>query len=317
MNIQLITSTVSTVVSVALLILVGFIGVKVGILKKHTMEELSAYMVYIAVPCTIIAKLYALESVSQALIGVGLSAATQIISVLVGYALLTLTRAPEDVKGVGAACFGICNSGFIGLPIVTMLFGEAAKNIAIYYIISNNIVFWTLGAYFIKLDAKVKGTLKLHEKRNLVQKLKGINPPVAAFIVMLIVAAVKMPLPRFFLGAVELIDHTTSPAALIFCGIVLGIIGFKNIKWKKGFSVIMAGRYIISPLIMVGLFMLFPQTDLFQKVLIIQSAMPVVTLVELGANKYGGDVEYASLAFVFSLFILIFSLPIIYYILMA
>lgn len=317
MNITLITNTLHTVASVALIVLVGFIGVKAGILTKFTLKELSAYLLYVAVPCTIIAKLYVLESVNEAVIGVALSCVAQVIAVLIGYGLATLFKVPKEVIGVNAASFGICNSGFIGLPIVTMLFGGEARNIAIYFIVSNNVVFWTLGAYLIKKDGIARGKFDTVEMQLLSKRIKQVNPPIVIFFIMLIIVGLNIPLPRFFLSAVEILDETTAPAALVFCGTVLGRIGFKNIKWKKGFSLIMIGRYLVSPAIMAGIFLLFPQGDLFQKVLIIQAAMPVVTLVELGASKYGGDVEYASLSFIYSLIILAVTLPITYYILMA
>lgn len=317
MEITLVLSTLQTVISVALIVLIGFVGTKAGVLGKGTLKELSVYLIYIAVPCTIISRLQALNGIGEAIYGVAITSAAQIICVVLGYCAAVLLRLPKDIRGVNAASFGICNSGFIGLPIVAMLFGEGAKNVAIYFIISNNLVFWTLGAYLIKKDAEYTGTLKSEPKPDIRQRIKGINPPIAVFVVMLVITGMKIPLPKFFMSAVEIVDETTAPAALIFCGTVLGGIGFKQIKWQKGFSLIMLGRYLVSPLVMVALFILFPGGELLGKVLVIQSAMPVVTLVEVGANKYGGNVEYASLSFIYSLFIFAFTLPVTYYLLMA
>lgn len=317
MNIGLIISTLNTVLSVAVIVVIGFVGVKAGILGERTLKELSAYLIYIAVPCTVISKLYSAGDVMQAFYGVGISAIVQIVAVGIGCALTRVFDVPEGRRGINAASFAISNSGFIGLPIVTMLFGDAAKNVAIYYIVANNIVFWTIGAYLIKEDAKAMGTLRVPPKQSIKERIKSVNPPIATFFVMLFVVALKLPLPEFFISAVEIIDETTAPAAIIFCGTVLGGIGLKNMKWKKGFSLIMLGRYVVTPLLMVGFFMLIPADDLLQKVFIVQSAMPVVTLVEVGAKKYGGDVEYASLSFIYSLFILAVTLPITYYLLMS
>lgn len=317
MNTVLVFTTLETVLSVALIVVIGFAGVKAGILGEGTLKELSTYLVYICIPCTIIAKLYVMDSITQAVYGVAITTAAQIISIFIGYFLGCIFNVSKEHKGVNGASFGICNSGFIGLPIVIMLFGEAAKNIGIYFVISNNIVFWTLGAYMIKRDARVMGTLKQADNTSFIDRLKKLSPPIVTFVIMLFIKAVKLPLPGFFMSAVEIVDETTAPAALIFCGTVLGTIGFKRIRWRKGFSLIMLGRYIISPLIMAGLLFLFPTDSLFEKVLIVQAAMPVVTLVEVGAKKYGGDVEYASLAFIYSLFILAITLPITYYVLMS
>lgn len=317
MNIGLIISTLNTVLSVAVIVVIGFVGVKAGVLGERTLKELSTFLIYIAVPCTIISKLYSAGDVKQAFFGVAISAIAQLIAVAIGYGLTLLFKVPKGRQGIAAASFGISNSGFIGLPIVTMLFGDAAKFVAIYYIIANNIVFWTVGAYLVKRDAMAMGTLKIPPKQSFKERIKRINPPIATFVVMLIVVALKLPLPEFFISAVEIIDETTAPAAIIFCGTVLGGIGFKNMKWKKGFSLIMLGRYVITPLVMLGVFMLVPADNLFMKVFIVQSAMPVVTLVEVGAKKYGADVEYASLSFIYSLFILAITLPITYYLLMS
>lgn len=102
------------------------------------------------------------------------------------------------------------------------------------------------------------------------------------------------------------------PAALFFCGTVLG--GLASYHREELLSLIMFGRCGFSSCDRIIL--LFP-VSLLEKVIIIQAAGPVVTLVEVGAKKYGGDVEYANLSFIYNLFFLMISLPVIYYILMS
>lgn len=311
MTVDMFFKIFETVLTVALIMGIGYIAVKKGIADSKVSGVIANYLVTIAIPCTIISKLYFLGDLKQALIGITFASINQIISLAIGLALAKLFRVKKGLVGTVACSFAFANSGFVGMPIVYMLFGESAKNISIYYTISNNLVFWTIGAYFIKHDAMALGRYE-NDGKSALKKI--INPPIITFMVMVVIVALNIKLPTFIVETADMLEGTTSPLAIIFCGMILGGIGIKNIKWQKGYSLIMLGRFIVTPLVMVAIFALYPCDDLFMKVQIVQSAMPVITLVEVAAKKYNADVEYASIGFVFSLLMLFVSLPLVYYI---
>lgn len=305
--------TLETVITVAVLIAIGYLAIDRGWLSEDAAGYLPKYLIWIAVPCTIIQHMDGIEQPLYALKGIFLACAVQILCLYIGLLAAKLLKISRRRRGVFACCFAYCNAGFVGLPIVNMLFGNSAVSPALYFIIADHLAFWTFGAYQIRKDAVFMGTSQEDANHFWV---KIINPPLVVFAVMTVWAFLPWQLPNVIIQPVKLLDATTSPLALLFCGTILGGIGLKNVRWKRGFSAILAGRFVVCPMLLGILFLGFPMGELTEKVMLIQSAMPVLTMAELAAKQSHADVEYVTQAFMFSVLALLFALPAVYYVVM-
>lgn len=87
-----------------------------------------------------------------------------------------------------------------------------------------------------------------------------------------------------------------TPLSLIYIGIVLSKAGLKSIRIDRDTSLALLGRFIISPAVIIILFMAFGASLplLLKQVLIIQSAVPALAVLPILANESHGDVEYAT-----------------------
>ena len=76
---------------------------------------------------------------------------------------------------------------------------------------------------------------------------------------------------------------------------MLNDIRFAEARLESDMVVVFAGRFIISPLCVIGLSFLFPVPELMRNVFIIQSSRPVMRNVAILSGYYKADAKYAAM----------------------
>jgi predicted permease len=179
------------------------------------------------------------------------------------------------------------NSVFIGVPVSLALFGEKAIPYALLYYIANTSIFWIWGYQLMRRDAGQTGRLDW-------KKLMPL--PLTAFLVCIALVLVGVKLPAFILDAAKYIGNLVTPLSMIFTGMVLmRMLKGGKIRWQKGYALILAGRFLVAPGLLLLTARFFPSApELMRNVLLIQAAMPVMSQTPIVAKATGGDEEYAA-----------------------
>jgi predicted permease len=81
---------------------------------------------------------------------------------------------------------------------------------------------------------------------------------------------------------------------MLFIGITIHEISFKDIKPSKDMAAVFFGRFILSPFVVLVVSHFFPIPTLMRNVFVIQAAMPVMTQVAIITKTYDGDSKYAA-----------------------
>jgi predicted permease len=103
-------------------------------------------------------------------------------------------------------------------------------------------------------------------------------------------------LPSFIMDPFKYMGGLSTPMSMLFIGAVIYSIGLKNIRFDRDMLILLIGRFVITPVIVMLFLHLFNVPALLGKVFIIQSAMPVATQCAVSTRAYGGDYRYASAA---------------------
>ena len=83
---------------------------------------------------------------------------------------------------------------------------------------------------------------------------EDFQPPMIAVLVGFLLVMLNVRLPVFLSSALSYIGDVTSPLALMFVGMILQRTGISRIrKFDKGISWALVGRYLVSPLAMLGI----------------------------------------------------------------
>lgn len=281
------------ILTVMLMIITGFGLEKLGWFKEQSIVLISRLVTHVCLPTYMLTNLLANFKHDQ-LVSMSGGLIVPILSMLAGYVISKLIAGfigmPEGRKGVFSTCVCFSNTIFIGLPLGIALFGEAgAPYVMIYYMV-NTTLFWTLGVHEISSDAGKPSPLLSWATLKSVFSL-----PLAGFILGVIMVMLEWNLPKPLFDACKYIGSMTTPLAMLFIGIAMSKTAWNEIHFDRFLAVAMAGRYLISPLLVILLLPFFDLDLMMQRVFVIMAAMPAMTNTSIVAKAYGGDYKYAAM----------------------
>ena len=217
------------------LVLLGWLGARSRVLPESAIPGLNAYVLYFALPCMLFrfgSSLPIERLADPTLLGIYLFCA---VVVVVATVLATLRRGGSDAKtgsGVGLrdAAFGALvaafpNAGFMGVPLLVALLGEAAAGPVIGAIVVDLVVTSTLCLALAQSDVQpqfgARGDRSL--LRGALASLRGAltNPLPWAIACGAAFAATPFALAAPLAQIVRMLGDSATPVALFTIGAVL------------------------------------------------------------------------------------------------
>ena len=125
---------VEKIVSIFLIMAVGFVANRLGVLPKEGNKILTYLLIKIVAPCMIFSSITSKELTEDTFAATIYTLIGALIfsigAVVVGWLLCKYVfRIPQEDLGTYAFTFGSLNSGFMGFPVTLTLFGQ---NIALH-----------------------------------------------------------------------------------------------------------------------------------------------------------------------------------------
>lgn len=335
----MVFGAVGSVIMIIILIAFGYLAAHFGWVSKGTPKFITKIIINITLPCTILYSFlnnFTAEGLRSSGHYILAAFAGVLLAYLAGKAAARAAKIERRRRGVFTALFSFSNSVFIGFPVAQAIFGDGGMIFAIFYFLANTTCFNTLGymeiagdgAYIRGREALAAGTqgkldaqggLYGEEKETVPQGetprsiLKRVlQPPLFAIggAIFLVLLGVKLPV--FIDSTLAYAGGVTSPLSLMFVGMILHRVGFKTLKFEKGLPLVMIGRFLIAPLIMVGLSLLLLPADPFaSQVFIVQMALPCMVTAVIYAEATGADSGYATRGMVLSTLLSFIVLPVL------
>jgi len=291
-------SALGSVFSVILMIGLGFALAKRGWFEGKSSALLSRLVVSVALPAYMISNLmsgYDKDELLSMLPGLPVPFAVMLASFAIAAGLAALFRIAPGRRGTFASMFALSNTIFIGLPVNLLLFGDASLSYVLLYYIANTTLFWTLGSYGIGRDGAIRSG-KPKPALFSTEGLKRIfSPPLVAFLAAVAMILIGTQLPKSIMDFCKTIGAMTTPLSMLFIGIVIARVEWRKIKFEKDYLLILAGRFIIAPCILILLVRFRDFPLLMKQVFLVQATMPVMTQTPILAEAYGADAEYAGI----------------------
>ena len=204
------------------------------------------------------------------------------------------------------ACSYLGNVGFMGIPVMQMLFPDNPEMIlyTVVYNIAFNAMTWTLGVFAVTGERKFVKPLKVI-----------LNPPTIAVIIALPLFFCNVAIPEQVMTPIRYLGDMTLPLSMIILGLRLAdmrLISLVN-DWKV--YMVAFVKLIVSPLlclgvlILCGLFLPIGRTAVIA--LYIIAAMPTASSALNFAEMYGGAKETAAAATLMNTILCIATIPIL------
>ena len=279
-----------------LMIAVGFIAAKAGIMTEAGAACCTDIALIIATPCVIIKSLmrrFDAAVMKSLLLAVALTLLVQVLMITLG----TLLLRSKDLRRQRTLRFGsiFANCGFMSLPLQEVMLGSDGTLYGSAYVIMFNLVVWSYGVYLISGD-----------KRYIQPKKLFVNPGIAGLLIGLIIFVFSVPVPRVLSSTVNYLAAIYTPLPMLIIGYHLSktnvLKAFKDVKC----IIAVLLRLIVYPLVSLGvLYILGVRGTLLVSVIISLSA-PVAAVTTMFSSKFGGgdtalSVDMVSLSTVLSI----------------
>lgn len=310
----MILQVLSSIIPIVFLIVLGFILHEKKFLTKGLDRNLRFLVMNVALPASVFLSVVnnltvkTLEELAKPLaIGLLAFAANYSIS----YVLMRLVRVPRGRRGVFLNTIVNANTIFIGMPLNQALFGTEAVSYFLVYYVLNTLSTWTIGSVLIARDSRTEQASG--GKMNLKQIL---SPPILGLLAAIPVLLLGLHLPKPITGSLSYLGSLVTPLSLLYIGIVLSEAGLKSVRFDKDTIVALLGKFVLSPCLMAAALLLagsfgIALPSLLKNTMIVQAAVPALTVLPILAGDADGDVEYATNVVVTSTILFVIVIPIV------
>lgn len=293
-----------TIITMGIIGLLGFILKKTRVTDKRTDKFISVLLVNFITPALMVHTVLTQLSLSffkDSYKNIFLAMGSMVLVNILGIMIAKLLNLKGMDRGQFLTMATFSNTMFVGLPMITGIFGDQAIPYLMLYYVANIVTFWTLGIY--QLSKGVGGGL---EVKNL---LKVFNPPIIGFFVALGLLWYGISLPSYAMNSLDYLKDLTTPLSLIFMGSTIGDLSFRSIGRPVTTAVILFFRFILSPFVILVLLKILQVNPELGKVFIVCAGLPVMTNTSIAVERYGGDPSYASFMTALSSTAFVFVVP--------
>lgn len=286
--------------------LVGFIGRRTKVLNKHANYIMTQLLLYITLPALILYSLgtnISLDMLSHLIWLLLMSIFILSLSIIVGLWLRRMSKLTLKQKSVYESLIIFGNQGFIGFAISYIVMGEQGIVYLTLFNIFYLILIWTYGIYIFTKNDQIVNWRKLF-----------FNPGILATLIGLLTVFVRFNWPTVLMETFESVGKMTIPLSMILTGSLLANIKWNELRYysKNVYIWIAAScKLLIIPLFLfVFLFLHVPYPLII--IAVLTSAMPSATTISVYAQKFGGDVSFASFGVALTTLLCIFTIPLLY-----
>jgi len=241
---------VSKVLVVFIYIGVGFIANRLKVLPEESVKHFISLVMGITVPCLMISSITGQEingsMYRNTILVLVLSAVIYIVTAVLTTLLsdrIFPGKEQQDRNVLASAMTG-CNSGFMGLPIASAVFGELVFYYLAIQTIVNNTYLFVLSLSQLHHREGQKSSKSLREKLRPL-----INPTSVATVVAVIMLFAGLHLPEYIMGIVEPLGDVTIPLSMILVGVQLGETDFGRLLSDKDLLITSSVKLILMPVI--------------------------------------------------------------------
>lgn len=311
------STIIDQIAFLGILAICGMIAFRLKILNNSAKEVFNKLVFYITLPLLIVTKLSVLTLSPEILRnGIFIIIGSYVVfftQILVGKLTSKIFKLPSAEESIHTLHTFLGNIVFLGFPLLDALFpgGEAILYAAIYQLTMNTIM-WTYGVYALNPVSKGAGWKNLN---------KLINPNTVALTLGLLMMIFGIRLPVVLQKPLSGLGQTTLYLAMVYIGILIAQIRIRDMINRLDVFALSFNKMILLPFVFIIAFtyiirlFAIPMNDIAFSVLILESAMPCMTILVLLAKQYGADDELAMKNFVVSTILSLLTLPLVLFML--
>lgn len=310
----------------AVLTFLGYLSGRKAYLPENTAAVLSKLVVKITAPALILTTMAGYDFSHKTLIDGLWVSFYAFVFMLSAYFLGCLASRLLNLKGSTKNVFRahtmFGNVGYLALPLLNSILGPKGLVYGIFFVISNDILFWTLGIYIMNGygDKSLKTRLKSFVNANTLSILAGLILVAINFQALVKSHPLVNQVYSILFDTLNPVGKTTLYLTMIFIGLTLSGIRFEGIssilKRYPTFVLTFLKLLVIPAGALFVLNLMGGHIDRFVKsIIIIELSMPCAAIVSILAAEFKSDYRLAAENIFFTTVTAMFTLPLMFYLL--
>ena len=290
-----------------LLIVVGFSSRRLNIVSKQMDTDFGNLITKVTLPAFVLSSMdydFSYDALLESMNLLKVSACIYAVVILASFIIVKWMPISRDKVDIYQFAISFTNVGFMGYPVISLVYGSQGVFYAAIYNLSYNILIWTYGIYLLKRhqeDARVS---------TIGEKVKDIfNPGLVAIILGFILFLTPLSFPEPIQRTLSLIGSTTTPLSMMFIGLLLAEIHLKELINSLQDYFIIAIRLLIIPFVVLIVLSRMGFEGYMLGIPVLISAMPIAANSAVFASIYGGNSKLASKLVFLSTLISVITIP--------
>ncbi|HCA05452.1 MAG TPA: hypothetical protein DEO32_06115 [Ruminococcaceae bacterium] len=284
-----------------ILISVGFICGKTGIITEHASKKMTDIVLYVVTPCVMIAAFqreFSLELLGKVLIAALAAAAIMTVSIFIArFAVRDKNVARRKVLQFSVI---FSNCGFMSLPLQKALLGDEGWFYGSIFVAVFNVFCWTYGLVDMSGDKKQLSIKKL-----------ALNPGIIGVVAAIILFVCRVTLPVVIIEPVTHLANLNTPLPMLIIGFYLSRADFKKAFTDKGAYLAMLLRLAVIPIAVIFAMVLLKTDAKMTVAFAVACSAPTAATTTMFSAKFDRDVELSVSVVTASTVLSIITMPLV------
>ncbi len=290
-------------IEIFLLIIVGLILSKTGLMSSLTRKQLTKIVLTIVLPCSIIQS-FEIDVDRDLLVSCLMVFLVSILAQFVYWIFnLFLWKNQTQDRRINLK-YGtmVSNAGFMGMPLAQGVFGDIGLLYASIFLIPQRVCMWSYGLSLYTIS----------RKQDLIKNVL-FHPCIIAIFIGIILMICRMfgfVLPKAIDDTIGAIASCNTALSMIVIGGILSDVNIHDVfdKTTLFYSMI---RLVILPLVLLGIVRIINIETLVSNVCVLLSGMPAASTTAMLAQTYDKDPAFSSKMVFVSTFFSLITLPLL------
>ena len=292
-----LSGVINQLVSLFLMMIIGFIAARFGVITPDFRKKLSSFTLTIAAPGIILSSALGSTIPASGMITViGVSALFYAVMIILARLLSGLMRSKPHERGLDQLMLIYTNVGFMGIPVVESVYGSDGVAMVAMFILIFNLTFFSYGVALVA--GKSGFSLR-----------KLCNPCIFAALGSLFFTLTGLRLPAPVEGVLSSLGCLNTPLAMLIIGASICHSDLRAAAANMRLYKVSFVRMFIMPLLLLGFVKFLPVSPMLAGVTVIMAAMPIASNCAMISDMYTPEDMTASHACIVSTLISAATIP--------
>lgn len=293
---MIVSTVLGKIISIFIIMLVGVLCYRVGIIDNNTKEKLSRLSTLIVNPILIFMS-FQMEYDAGLLKNMGILFGLAVVSYLISIGLAHFLLKEKDGYDLAVEKFAVTytNCGFIGIPLGYAMFGSIGVIYATVFVATFHIFCWTHGILLLDTSG--------------FQLKKLVNPCIIAVFGGIICFIFQIKIPGSIAFAMDSIADMNTPLAMLLSGAIMAQLDFKKTFRKQRLFMVTFLRLVVSAGTFALILRWLPLDDTMRAVAAVTGACPSGAMTITMAIMYHRDDHYGTELFSMTTLLSILTIP--------